>query len=530
MNSVPMASESRKRKRSVDGDASPSACPSSSAPASVSEDAAQEESGDTKGDDDGPDNESRLAVVAPKCEPRSDGDAYYKNLYARGLDFRQLALEDADFAAVLKKSGQLDFTDPVAFLQLTKSTLKRDFGLDIELPADRLCPPIPNRHNYILWLKELLDSSSYDRPGGRLSGIDIGTGASCIYPLLGCTQRPWEFIATDLDEKSLSYAAENVKRNGLKHRIRLVQRRVPEDPLIPLDELGVDSVDFVMTNPPFYESAEEMDRLASSKMRPPDSACTGAPVEMICDGGEVRFVGRMLAESLRLRHRVRWYTAMLGKLSSLEILVDGLRATEGLAANFAVAEFVQGTKTRRWAVAWSFGAMRPSQAAARAIPRLYWKKILPFETEAWIGSVAGEDATAAADRLDQLMRSLDLLSWDWEKGTLTGVGRTRQNVWGRTWRRRTARELAGTQTDADAAAASKDAELPVFGFEVSVVVAGGKGTVFCKWREGHYRGIFTSICGFIKTKLKAWGKNSSRFLEAERIPGPTEVKFEDLDG
>jgi hypothetical protein len=54
-----------------------------------------------------------------------------------------------------------------------------------------------NRHNYILWLKTLLDSTSYD-PRRRVVGLDIGTGASCIYPLLGCTQRPWSFIATGL--------------------------------------------------------------------------------------------------------------------------------------------------------------------------------------------------------------------------------------------------------------------------------------------------------------------------------------------
>lgn len=55
---------------------------------------------------------------------------------------------------------------------------------------------VTNRHNYILWLKGLLDSTSYHESGGELIGLDIGTGASCIYPLLGCTQRPWSFIAT----------------------------------------------------------------------------------------------------------------------------------------------------------------------------------------------------------------------------------------------------------------------------------------------------------------------------------------------
>lgn len=58
-------------------------------------------------------------------------------------------------------------------------------------------PQVPNRHNYILWLKGLMDSTSYEKPGERtVVGIDIGTGASCIYPLLGTAQRDWSFIAT----------------------------------------------------------------------------------------------------------------------------------------------------------------------------------------------------------------------------------------------------------------------------------------------------------------------------------------------
>jgi 23S rRNA (adenine1618-N6)-methyltransferase len=55
---------------------------------------------------------------------------------------------------------------------------------------------VPNRHNYILWLKELLDltSSETDSSKEELSGLDIGTGASCIYPILACKQRPWYFV------------------------------------------------------------------------------------------------------------------------------------------------------------------------------------------------------------------------------------------------------------------------------------------------------------------------------------------------
>jgi 23S rRNA A1618 N6-methylase RlmF len=34
------------------------------------------------------------------------------------------------------------FNDPECVMQLTKTLLKLDFGLQLELPDDRLCPPV----------------------------------------------------------------------------------------------------------------------------------------------------------------------------------------------------------------------------------------------------------------------------------------------------------------------------------------------------------------------------------------------------
>ena len=160
------------------------------------------------------------------------------------------------------------------------------------------------------------------------------------------------------------------------------------------------SLDYIMCNPPFYESTEEMLVSAQQKRRPPNSvsastsyfpplpfsatypnqlpnirpsprkdslsinkgvsfgqACTGAEIEMVTPGGEVAFVHRLIAESIELKEQVQWYTSMLGKHSSVATIIDRLR--EVGVHNWAVTEFVQGTKTRRWAVAWSWRDLRP---------------------------------------------------------------------------------------------------------------------------------------------------------------------------
>lgn len=133
-----------------------------------------------------------------------------------------------------------------------------------------------------------------------------------------------------------------------------------------------------MCNPPFYTSTAEMLSSASLKQRPPFTACTGSANEMVTPGGEVSFISRMIDESLILKDRVQWYTSMLGKFSSIEPLVKKLR--EKGVDNFAVTEFVQGSKTRRWGLAWSFDDLRPCVDVARGVASLQ-KSLLPFPGE-----------------------------------------------------------------------------------------------------------------------------------------------------
>ena len=78
-------------------------------------------------------------------------------------------------------------------------------------------------------------------------------------------------------------------------------------------------------------------------------------------------MSRMIEESLVMKERVQWYSSMLGKLSSVNIVTERLK--EKGVDNWAVKEFVQGEKTRRWGVAWSWGDLRPSMVSQRRITR-----------------------------------------------------------------------------------------------------------------------------------------------------------------
>ncbi|KAI2191516.1 hypothetical protein LOZ20_004831 [Ophidiomyces ophidiicola] len=403
-----------------------------------------------------------------------------RNLYRHDLDFRALALEDADFARCLKPNGQLDFNNP-----------------DVV------------RFNYILWLQDLVDSTanrytdSYD-PERAVAGLDIGTGASCIYPLLGCAQRPaflclvesnrQLILQSDIDESNIHHARRNIDRNGLQARIRLTRTR-PEDPLIQLDAIPPSKMlDFTMCNPPFYESREELLASAKAKQRPPNSACTGADIEMVTAGGETAFVSRMIEESLKLYDKVQWYTSMLGKLSSVTTLVEQLVAAGN--KNWAVTQFVQGSKTKRWAIAWSWKDLRPTMEVARNIPSIP-KHLLPFPAE-FILQPEFEPISLLIRKINDEMGSLRI-SWRWDQHACKGLGFAMENVWSRQARRKM-HNLASQEQGSESV--SVDETKAALGLAVYVRQTGIENVgITIRWIKGFDAVLFESFCGMFKRKI-----------------------------
>ncbi|RKP22649.1 ribosomal RNA large subunit methyltransferase F-like protein, partial [Syncephalis pseudoplumigaleata] len=160
-------------------------------------------------------------------------------------------------------TASIDFRQSEAQRALAYALLKCDFSIDLEIPLDVLCPMIPNRLNYLHWLEDLIGPGRVD---GTVRGIDIGTGASCIYPLLGCRlHASWQFVATELQERLLDVARHNVDRNALASRISLVQAQA--DHTLPVETIMAAShqYDFCMCNPPFYASREEFEQSARNK-------------------------------------------------------------------------------------------------------------------------------------------------------------------------------------------------------------------------------------------------------------------------
>ncbi|KPP67816.1 methyltransferase-like protein 16-like, partial [Scleropages formosus] len=161
------------------------------------------------------------------CKMALNKSMHPRNRYKdKPPDFAYLASKYPDFQKHVHTSltGRvgLNFKDPEAVRALTCTLLKEDFGLSIEIPLERLIPTVPLRLNYIHWVEDLIGSIDGDETAveGPRRGIDIGTGASCIYPLLGATMNGWFFLATEVDDICFNYAKKNVEQNGLSDLIK----------------------------------------------------------------------------------------------------------------------------------------------------------------------------------------------------------------------------------------------------------------------------------------------------------------------
>ena len=265
---------------------------------------------------------------------------------------------------------------------------------------------------------------------------------------------------------------------------------------LPAEGSAVFSIDFVMMNPPFYASEAEMLESARAKQRPPNSACTGVAVEMICPGGEVAFVKKLIEESARTqaKEKVQWLTSMLGKLASVGVVVETLK--EKGCGNWAVTEFVQGQKTRRWAVGWSWGDRRPSLAVARGPEGAgLERKWLPFPS-GFAFEVQSENGgmEEVGGRISREVGALEL-KWQWKEGIAQGLGLAERDAWSRKARRRKG-DVSGEAMDEDAEAAL------VFKISLSRNEGGNGVSVNVRWLQGKDSVLFESFCGWLKRKVE----------------------------
>lgn len=296
-------------------------------------------------------------VEKAKLHPRNRNRGRY--------DFAELIAvspELANFTAPnIYGDNSIDFANPTAVKILNQALLKFFYGIENwNIPPDYLCPPIPGRADYIHYIADLLASCNNEKiPVGKLvTCLDIGVGANCIYPIIGCKEYGWSFIGTDIDAVSIANATQIVEANShLKGLINLRLQPNPTDIFrgIIHDEL----IDVSICNPPFHASQadataaaiKKSSNLTQKRVKNPTLNFGGTNGELWCEGGEEKFIEKMIVESREFRASCFWFSTLVSKQTHLKSIYSALDKAK--AVEVRTIPMGQGNKISR-IVAWTF--------------------------------------------------------------------------------------------------------------------------------------------------------------------------------
>ncbi|MFT4740647.1 MAG: 23S rRNA (adenine1618-N6)-methyltransferase [Marivirga sp.] len=256
-------------------------------------------------------------------------------------------------------SETINFFDPIAVKELNKALLLHHYGLQYwDIPPQYLCPPIPSRADYIHHLADLLASTELAQQL-PIRCLDIGTGANCIYPLIGASHYHWHFVGTDIDVVALEAAQKNVENNpNVTDKISLRLQKDKQHLLV-----GTVAADeffhFALCNPPFHASAKEaaagtrrkLNNLKKSSSKKSALNFGGQSNELWYAGGEIKFLDNYIQESQQYKQQVLWFTSLVSKEENLPTIMKALRAVK--CKSVKIIDMQHGNKKSR-ILAWSF--------------------------------------------------------------------------------------------------------------------------------------------------------------------------------
>jgi 23S rRNA (adenine1618-N6)-methyltransferase len=293
-----------------------------------------------------------------KPKPDSRPAMHERNRFRSGYDFERLMNASTSLSGFVKPNGHgqvsIDFADPQAVKALNQALLKDAYGLDHwDLPPGYLCPPIPGRCDYLHHLADLIQR----RQGPQVRALDVGTGANCIYPLIGTCEFGWSFVGAELDEAAYLWAQKLVKSDARLAGLIELRRQSHASRCFHGMIGKAERYDLTMCNPPFHTSLKEAAAGTERKLRNlgvKKAALNfgGTAGELCCEGGELGFIQRMIQESVSYADQVGWFTTLVSKSEHLPALEKALRRVQ--ASEVRIIDMAQGQKRSR-VLAWRFG-------------------------------------------------------------------------------------------------------------------------------------------------------------------------------
>ncbi len=259
-------------------------------------------------------------------------------------------------------NDSVDFSNPIAVKVLNQALLHHYYGIkNWDFPDQNLCPPIPGRADYIHHMADLLAESNFGvmPASDSITCLDIGVGASCIYPILGVTEYEWDFIGSDIDQKSIDSALSIINSNLLlTNKIKIRFQEDSKDVFYNVIDRE-EKIDLSICNPPFHASIEDAQKgtqrkvknLTGKNVKVPPLNFAGIGNELICEGGESKFILNLIRESKNFSTNCFWFSTLVSKQSNLKGMYKSL---EKFGANqVKTIPMGTGNKSTR-IVAWTF--------------------------------------------------------------------------------------------------------------------------------------------------------------------------------
>lgn len=253
----------------------------------------------------------------------------------------------------------IDFTDPEAVKTLNQALLKKQYGINTwDIPEGFLCPPIPGRADYIHYIADILAEGNKGKvpTGSTIKVLDIGVGANCIYPLIGHKTYGWNFVGSEADYIALASATKIVEDNGLAASIDIRKQTTYANIFDGVIKPG-EKFDMTMCNPPFHSSSKEVKEKSTRKWKNlgQDKGAElnfgGRNNELWYEGGEPRFLNKMITESKQYAKSCKWFSSLISKKTTLDGCYKSLDYYK--AADVKTISMAQGQKTSR-ILAWRF--------------------------------------------------------------------------------------------------------------------------------------------------------------------------------
>ncbi|WP_339844526.1 23S rRNA (adenine(1618)-N(6))-methyltransferase RlmF [uncultured Dokdonia sp.] len=267
--------------------------------------------------------------------------------------FKQLRKANKELAPYVLETDRgiqtIDFTNPKAVLELNRAILLSDYSLNwYEIPEGYLCPAIPGRVDYLHYLNDFIGKED-------AHGLDIGTGANFVYPLLAGSVFNWKMKGVDIDAKAIRNANTILEKNTHLKGFLTATYQQDRANIFTGAILPGEHYDFTMCNPPFYSSEKDAfkatkEKSKGLKLKEVERNFAGQSNELWCNGGEALFIKRMVKESVNFKSQVGWFTTLVSKSEHLPKIKKQL---EKLNAEHRTVDMSQGNKKSRF-LAWRF--------------------------------------------------------------------------------------------------------------------------------------------------------------------------------